>query len=69
MDKIRQLVTLKPKSKIHPNIVKVKGKDIRNPTETANAYNNCFYIDVGPNLPNAIPGPSKPFRNFLKIIQ
>ena len=59
MDKIRQLVTLKSKNKIHPKIVKVKGKDITNPTVIANAYNNCFYIDVGPNLPNAIPGPSK----------
>ena len=40
---IRQLITLKSKSKIHPNIVKVKGKDIMNPTEIVNAFNNFFY--------------------------
>ena len=39
---IRQLITLKSKSKIHPNIVKVKGKDIMNPIEIANAFNNFF---------------------------
>ena len=39
---IRQLITLKSKSKIHPNIVKVKGKDIMNPIEIANALNNFF---------------------------
>ena len=40
---IWQLITLKSKSKIHPNIVKVKGKDIMNPTEIVNAFNNFFY--------------------------
>ena len=29
---IRQLIILKCKSKVHPNIVKVKSKDITNPT-------------------------------------
>ena len=33
----------KIQSKVHPNIVKVEGKDITNPTETANAVNNFFY--------------------------
>ena len=37
---IWQLVTLKSKSKVHPNMVKVKDKDTTNPTEIANAFNN-----------------------------
>ena len=37
---IWQLVTLKSKSKVHPNMVKVKDKDTTNPTEIANAVNN-----------------------------
>ena len=39
---IRQLITLKSKSKIHPNIVKVKGKDITNPTEIAIMLSTIF---------------------------
>ena len=39
---IRQLIALKSKRKFHPNIVKVKGKDITNPTEIANAFNNVL---------------------------
>ena len=31
--RIRQLIILKPKSKVHSNIVKVKDKDITNSTE------------------------------------
>ena len=62
---IWQLITLKPKSKAHPNIVKVKGKDITNPIEIANAFNN-FFINIGPNLSKTILESSKPFKNFLK---
>ena len=62
---IWQLITLKSKSKIHPNIVKVKGKDITNPIEIANAFNN-FFINIGPNLSKTILDSSKPFKNFLK---
>ena len=62
---IRQLITLKSKSKIHPNIVKVKGKDITNPIEIPNAFNN-FFINIGPNLSKTILDSSKPFKNFLK---
>ena len=38
---VPQLITLKYKSKIHPNILKVKGKDITNPKDVVNAF-NCF---------------------------
>ena len=62
---IWQLITLKSKSKAHPNIVKVKGKDITNPIEIANAFNN-FFINIGPNLSKTILDSSKPFKNFLK---
>ena len=62
---IRQLITLKSKSKVDPNIVKVKGKDITNPTEIANALNN-FFINTGPNLSKTILDSNEPFKNFLK---
>ena len=62
---IRQLITLKSKSKVHPNTVKVKVKDITNPTGIANAFNNLF-INIGPNLSKTILDSSKPFKNFLK---
>ena len=62
---IWQLITLKSRSKIHPNIVRVKGKDITNPLEIANAFNN-FFMNVGPNLSKTILDSSKPCKNFLK---
>ena len=62
---IRQLFTLKSKSKVHLNIVKVKGKDITNPTEIANAFNNVFK-SFGSNLSKTIIDSSKPFQKFLK---
>ena len=61
----RQLITLKSKNRICPNIVKVKGNYITNPTEIANAFNN-FFINIGPNLTKTILDSSKPFKNFLK---
>ena len=60
---IRQFITLK--SKVHPNIVQVKNKDITNPTSIANAFYKSF-IGIGPNLSNTISDSSKPFTNFLK---
>ena len=39
--KIRKQIQFQSK-KFHPNIVKLKGKDITNPTEIANAF-NFFY--------------------------
>ena len=44
----------KVKSKVHPNIAKVKDKDIMNPTHITNAFNN-FFIDIDPNLSKTIP--------------
>ena len=63
---IRQLTTLKSKSKIHPNIVKVKGKDIMNPIEIANAFYNVF-MNIGLNLSKTILDSSKLFKTFSKI--
>ena len=40
---IRQIITLKSKSKVHTNIAKVKDKDITNPTEIAHAFQQSFY--------------------------
>ena len=65
MERIRQLITLKPRSKIYPTIVKLKGKDITNPADIANAFNN-FFVEIAPNLSKTIPDSTKPFRNFLK---
>ena len=62
---IRQLITIKSKSKVRPNIAKVRGKDITNPTVIANAFNN-FFINIGPSLSKTILDSSKPFENFLK---
>ena len=55
----------KSKSKVRPNIVKVKGKDITSPTEIANPFNN-FFINIGPNLSKTILNSNKPFKAFLK---
>ena len=55
---IRQLITLKPKSKVHSNIVKVKGKDITNPTELLMLSTN-----IGPNLSKTIDS-SKLFKKL-----
>ena len=62
---IWQLITIISKRKVHLNIVKLKGKDITNPTKIANAFNN-FFINIGPNLSKTILDSSKPFKNFLK---
>ena len=62
----------KSKSKIYPKIVKVKGKDIVNPTRVMVSTNILFrfflfYTNfVDPYISKTIPGSSKPFRNFLK---
>ena len=64
--RIRQLLTPKSKSKIHPNTVKVKDRDIVNTVDIAiaNVF-KIFFIDFGPNLSKTIYGSSKPFKNFL----
>ena len=40
---IRELITLKHKSKRQPSIITVKGKDITNPKKITNAFSNFFY--------------------------
>ena len=41
---IRQLITLKHLSKRQPSIITVKGKDVTNPENIANAFNNFLQI-------------------------
>ena len=43
-----QLITQKSKNKVYPNIVKVKGKCITNPTGISDAFSKSF-IDIGLN--------------------
>ena len=43
MERKSQIITLKSKSKVHPNIVKAKGEVITNPTEIAHAFQQSFY--------------------------
>ena len=43
----------------------MKGKDITNPADIANAFNN-FFVEIAPNMSKTIPDSTKPFRNFLK---
>ena len=50
---IRQPITLKHKSKRQPSIITVKGKDITNPENIANAFNN-FFTNIGPSLSKTI---------------
>lgn len=62
----------KSKSKIYPKIVKVKGKDIVNPTRIMVSTNILFRFFlfhtnfVDPYVSKTIPGSSKSFRNILK---
>ena len=61
---IQQLITLKYKSKRQPCIITVKGKDVTNPKNIANAFNN-FFTNIGPSLSKTIPQSKKNFKNFL----
>ena len=40
---MQQLIMLKHESKRQPSIITVKGKDVTNPKNIANAFNNFFY--------------------------
>ena len=55
---IQHLATLKYKSKRQPNIITVKGKNVTNSKNIANAFNNCF-ANIGPSLPKVIPKSKK----------
>ena len=61
---IRQLTTLKHKSKRQPSIITVKVKNVTNPKNIANAFNN-FFTNIGPTLSKTIPQSKKNFKNFL----
>ena len=61
---IRQLITLKHKNKGQPSIITVKGKDITNPKNIANAFNNIF-TNIGPSLSKTILQSKDNFTNFL----
>ena len=62
---IRQLITLKHKSKRQPSIITLKAKDVTNPKNIANAFNN-FLTNIGPSLSKTIPQSKMNFKNFLK---
>ena len=57
-------MTLKHKSKIQPSIIIVKDKNVTNPKNIANAFNN-FFTNIGPSLSKTIPQSKKNFKNFL----
>ena len=57
-------MTLKHKSKIQPSIINVKDKNVTNPKNIANAFNN-FFTNIGPSLSKTIPQSKKNFKNFL----
>ena len=61
---ICQLITSKHKSKRQPSIITVKGKDLTNPKNITNAFNN-FFTNIGPSLSKTIPQSKKNFKNFL----
>ena len=61
---IRQFITLKHKTKRQPRIITEKGKDITNPKNIANAFNN-FFTNIGPSLSTSILQSKKNFKNFL----
>ena len=61
---MQQLIMLKHESKRQPSIITVKGKDVTNPKNIANAFNNIF-TNIGPSLSKTIPQSKKNFKNFL----
>ena len=61
---VRQLITLKHKNKRQPRIITVKGKDVTNPKNIANAFNN-FFTNIGPSLSKTILQSKKNFTSFL----
>ena len=61
---IQQLIRLKHESKRQPSVITVKGKDVTNPKNIANAFNN-FFTNIGPSLSKTIPQSKENFKNFL----
>ena len=62
---ISKLITLKYKSKRQSSIITVKGKDVTNPKNIADTFNNIF-IKIGPKtVPKSKQKFKKFFNNFL----
>ena len=61
---IRQLITLKKKIKRQLNTITVKGKDVANPKNITNIFNN-FFEKVGPSLSKTTTKSKKQFKYFL----
>ena len=61
---IRQFITLKHKNKRQPSIITVKGKDVTNPKNIANAF-KIFFTNIGPSLSKTILQSKNNFANFL----
>ena len=61
---IRQLITLKYKNKRQPSIITVKGNDVTNPKNIANAFNN-FFTNIVPSSSKTICKSKQKFKNFL----
>ena len=61
---IREFITLKHKNKRQPSIITVKVKDITNPKNIANAFNN-FFANIGRSLSKTVLQSKKNFTNFL----
>ena len=54
----------KHKSNRQPTIITVKDKDVTNPKNIANVFNN-FFTNIGPSLSNTIPQSKKNFKKLL----
>ena len=61
---IWQLLTLKHKNKGQLSIITVKDKDLTNPKNIGNAFNN-FFTNIGPSLSKTILQSQKKIINFL----
>ena len=62
---ISKLITLKYKCKRQSSIITVKGKDVTNPKNIADTFNNIF-IKIGPKtVPKSKQKFKKFFNNFL----
>ena len=65
--RIRQLITLKYNQKRQTYTITVNEKDVTNPKNIANAFNNFLYTNIGLSLSKTITG-SKYFLNNFALI-
>ena len=59
-----QFITLKYQSQRKRNTITVKGKNVTNPENIANGFNNSF-TNIGPNLSKTIPKSKNEIKIFL----